>query len=101
MKYVDQYGEEDADFIWGTMHPKIETNKAFYIRIGEFEYSHAYQKFRAKMEETGKELAIVEGDLAMLESLIGGEWDEERFLTVPPGLAIAGVYDMDEVMKAV
>ena len=100
MKYVDQYGEEDADYIWETMHPKIETDEAYYIKIDGYEYSDAYAHYRSRIEEADKKLIAVEGDLSMLKSLLHGEWDNESFLVVPPGGKIAGVYDMDEVMKA-
>ncbi|MCL1804724.1 MAG: DUF1638 domain-containing protein [Clostridiales bacterium] len=99
MKLVDQYGEEDADFIWETMHPKIETNEAYYIRIEGYEHSGAYEGFQSKIAEAGKELITVRGDTAMLKALVDGEWDEAVFLTVPPGKKIEGVYDMDQVVK--
>ena len=98
MKLVDQYGEEDADYIWETMHPKIETNEAYYIKIDGYEYSGAYENFQSKIAEADKELITVDGDTTMLKALINGAWDEEAFLVVPPGKKIAGVYDMDQVM---
>jgi hypothetical protein len=100
MGYVEQYGEEDADYIWGTLHPHIESKEAFYIEIKGFEYSDAYESYKARVEKEDRELIKVKGDIALLQSLIGGEWSEERFLIVPPDKKITGVYDMDEVMKA-
>jgi hypothetical protein len=100
MGYVEQYGEEDADYIWETMHPPIESKEAFYIEIEGFEYSDAYDSYKARVEKEGRELIKVGGDIAMLKSLIDGAWGEGQFLVVPPRMKIAGVYDMDEVMKA-
>ena len=100
MNYVEQYGEENADYIWETMHPEIETNEAVYIKTDGFEYSNAYENYKSEIEITDKELKTVEGDISILKALIDGEWDDERFLVVPPGKKIAGVYDMKYVMKA-
>jgi hypothetical protein len=100
MDYVEQYGEETADYLWETMHPQMETDEAVYIKIDGFEYPEALPTFRQITEESDKELLLVDGDTEMLRALIDGEWDEERFLNIPPGKKIVGVYDMDQVMRA-
>lgn len=100
MNYAEQFGEENADYIWETMHPEIETDEVVYIKIDGFEYSNAYEKYKSEIDGAGKRLKIVEGDVSMLKSLVYGEWDDERFLVVPPGKKIAGVYDMTYVVEA-
>ena len=99
MGYIEQYGEDNADYIWETMHPEIETDEAVYIKIDGFEYSNAFERYKSEIESTGKKLKVVNGDVSMLKSLIDGEWDDERFLVVPPSKKIMGVYDMRYVMK--
>ena len=98
--YVEQYGEEDADYIWETMHPKIETGDSFYIKIDGYEYSNSYEGYLARAEETGKQMNVVNGSAGMLKALVNGDWNEDMFLIVGPGQKIAGVYDLDYVMKA-
>ena len=98
--YADQYGEENADYIWETMHPEIETDEAVYIKIPGFEYSNAFEEYSSEIEKSGKKLKVVEGDISMLKSLVDGQWDHERFLVVPPGKKIVGVYDMQQVLRA-
>ena len=100
MKYVQQYGEENADYIWETMHPEIETDEAVYIKINGFEYSNAFENYQAEIEKTEKKLKVVNGDISVLKALIDGKWDDEKFLVVPPGKKIVGVYDMQYVVKA-
>ena len=100
MGYVDQYGEENAEYIWETMHPDIETDEAVYIKLDGYEHSGAQENYAAEIKNAGKELKTVEGDVSLLKALIDGEWDEDRFLVVPPGKRIAGVYDMQYVMTA-
>ena len=100
MNYVEQYGEENADYIWETMHPAIETDEVVYIRIDGFEYSNSYEKYTSGIEHSEKELKIVDGDISMLKALIDGVWDDGRFLVIPPGKKIVGVYDMEQVMIA-
>ena len=82
------------------MHPAIETDEAVYIKIEGFEYSNAFENYKAEIDKTDKKLHVVDGDISMMKSLIDGEWDDERFLVVPLDKKIIGVYDMQYVMKA-
>jgi len=98
---IEQFGEDNAEYIWETMHPEIETPEAAYIKTPEFEIPGHEDGFRKQVEEQGKTVKILEGSTAFLNSLINGPWDDKRFLTLNPGEKIGGVYDMDEVIKAV
>jgi hypothetical protein len=100
MDYAARFGEEDAQYIWDTMHPEIETDEAVYIHIDGYEYSNAHENYRLQIEEAGKRLITVSGETSMLRALIFGEWNDEWFLTLPPGKRIAGVYDLECVIKA-
>ena len=98
MGYVEKYDEETADYLWETLHPKMETNESVYIKIDGFEHSNSYEQYKADMDAVEVKLKTVDGDISLLRALVDGEWDDGRFLTVPPGKRIAGIYDMDRVM---
>ena len=100
MGYVEQYDEETADYLWETLHPKMETSESVYIKVDGFEYSKSLERYQEEMDKADITLKIVDGDISLLSALVNGDWDDERFLTIPPGMKIAGVYDMEQIMKA-
>ena len=97
--YLEKYGEENADYIWETLHPPMETDDGVYIRMEGYEYQDTLQRFQKDMEKEKKTVRLVEGSTDYLHALINGPWENDRFLTVPPGGEITGVYDMYEVMR--
>ena len=101
IKYLEDYDEETADYLWETLHPKIESHESVYIEIEGQEYSDACKNYKETMDRLGIDLRVVSGDISFLEALVSGDWDESKFLYVPPGKVITGVYDMEEVMRAV
>jgi len=96
---VEQFGEDNAEYVWETMHPQIETPEAAYIKIPGFEVPGSEDGFRELVDGQGKSLRVVEGSAGYLRDLVNGPWDDGRFLTVLPGERICGVYDMDRVVK--
>lgn len=100
MRYLEQYDEDTAEYLWRTMHPMIETDESIYIKTEGFEYSDSYENYKAQMDKMDIHLRTVTGDVSLLRALTEGDWDEEKFLLVPPGKKIVGVYDMEYVMRA-
>ena len=100
MKYLEDNDEETADYLWETMHPKIETDECVYIKIDGFEYSDSLVQFKSMIEKENKQLRIVDGNVSLLKALIDGTWDDNKFQVVPPGKKVVGVYDMEYVIKA-
>lgn len=100
---VAQYGEEDAKYIWETMHPPLldhGTNRAVFIDIPETTPPAMVEQFRQKAAAAGKECVHLTGSLRLIQNLINGQWDTEDFLTVPPAHKITGVYDWQEIVRA-
>jgi len=100
---VEQYGEENAKYIWETMHPEHAGygNRAVFIDIPETAHLGYLERFKAAAEKDGKEVVRLEGSLRLIEGLILGRWDPAEYLVVPPGKTIQGIYDWNEVMRAV
>lgn len=40
------------------------------------------------------------GAVRLIDNLLQGKWDEKEYLIVPPANAIEGVYDWDQVVRA-
>jgi hypothetical protein len=100
---VEQYGEDNAKYIWESMHPEgLEpaSTDAVFIDIPETACLGSGSKFRAKVEAEGKQYRCLEGDLRLIRGLIDGRWNSEEFLIVEPGQQTAGVYDWEEVICA-
>jgi hypothetical protein len=102
-EYVALYGEENAKFLMETLSSSLnkgEGGKVVYIEIPETAHLGFAEKCKIAAESEGKEFMKVEGSMRLIKKLIFGEWDTDEFLVVEPEQKIAGVYDMDEVIKA-
>ena len=100
-EYVAKYGEENAKYIWEQMHPvgHGDTNRAVFIEIPEFAPLGYIEKFREKCAEVGRECVELPGDLRLICALLHGGWNDDEFLTVPPGHRTVGVYDWNEIVR--
>jgi hypothetical protein len=97
---VKQYGEDDAKYIWDTMHPKLEgmEDRAVFIDIPEINFPGKIEEFKQAAEAEGKKFVLLNGSLDIIRNLVNGNWNESDFMTVPPGSQISAVYDWDQVL---
>lgn len=103
-EYVQQYGEDNAKYIWESMHPQLPEDlehKAVFIDLPETSALGYADKFRVQAEADGKKLQVLNGSLHLIKNLIDGAWSEEDFLQVPAGHKIAGLYDWTHIVQAV
>lgn len=97
---VEQYGEEDAKFIWEQMHPTHDQNKrAVFIDLPQTAHLNHAARFQEKVAQTGKEYIRLDGDIRLIHNLILGQWNDQEYLIVPPRRSIEGVYDHEQVIR--
>jgi len=101
---VARYGEENATYVWETLDPQNTSQlarKVVFIEMPGVEDRSCLQQCRQKAAAEGRNFETIEGSTELIRKLVFGEWDEKDFLVVRDGESIAGVYDMDEIIKAV
>jgi len=103
-EYVEKYGEDNAKYIWETLHPKEKPwekdNRVMYIKIPEFQHLCYAEQCRRRAESDGKDFVELDGSIELMEKLIFGQWAEEDFLIVKPDQHITAIYDMTEIIRA-
>ena len=100
---VDQYGEDNARYIWESMHPpglEGTNHQVAFIDIPETTPASAEQQFREKAAAEGKKYLYLKGSLDLIRKLLNGQWDAEEFLVVQPAEQTVGVYDWQEIIRA-
>lgn len=99
-KYVEKYGQETADELMEEMRKWAQhyTRAAFIdLGLGDQErYAHIAQ---AKAQKEGWIYERLQGNRRLLEMLVGGDWNPDLFLVVPPGHTIRQSYT-DGVVEA-
>lgn len=98
---VEQYGEDDARYIWDAMHPKLDgrLQPITFIAIPEIPCGEAMERCRARADEEGRAFQVETGSLRLVRGLLAGNWDESEFLIVPPGRSIRQVGDWNEIIR--
>lgn len=83
---VRRYGEENAAFIRDVMTGwQVRYTRGAYIRFPFADPLGHADAVRRRCAENGWEYAEIEGRLDLLQDLLDGRWDAERFLALAPG----------------
>ncbi|MDR1422577.1 MAG: DUF1638 domain-containing protein [Coriobacteriales bacterium] len=99
-EYGKQFGEEAAEDILEMYDEWV----AHYSRLGLVSWQEfAEREFavrtadeaRSGAEYAGWEVEHLRGDSSLLSDFIAGNWDNERFLVVPPGETVRATYGPD------
>jgi len=99
--FVKEYGEENAQYIWETLHPE-EKNKALVFIDTEETAALGYREScQKKAIEEGKSFSYIKGDTRLLKTLIDGHWTDDEFLRIDPGHRINALYDEHFIIESV
>jgi hypothetical protein len=100
---VAKYGEDNAQYLSEFMAGwEAEYTRGALVRFPFDRGLDLEHRVRALCEEKGWAYVEVDGDLSLLEAGLNapdGRWDDERFLTVPPGQAVRASFD-DTILAA-
>lgn len=96
--FVSQYGEENAQYLWETLHPKSEDNELIFIDVPEISSEFQIENLKTIAQKEDKKIRTLKGDMRIIKNLIDGNWDEDSFLIVPPNTEIKPAYDHDKVL---
>jgi hypothetical protein len=92
-EYVEQYGEETAQYLMETLGQMRHYTTLAYIdtQVGDFP---AYKEHaRKRAEEAGWVYDELTGDTGLILRMMNGEWDEASFVVIQPGSAAAASFD--------
>lgn len=98
---VEKYGEDNAKFLYEELCNMTRNySKLTYISMGIEPDDRFERRSREEAAEKGWKYEKLDGDMSLLQALVDGPWDDERFLVVPPGAKIEVSYD-EKIIKAV
>jgi len=98
---VEKYGQDNAEYLWGPQASWLEHyTHATHIDTGLGDLEGYREHTRSVAEQHSWEYEDIPGDLALIRALVDGEWDEDRFLVVPPGRRIVPSQDAGVIRPA-
>ena len=98
---VEKYGEDNARFLAEQFADMTHHySKLTFIEMGIEPDGRFEQETRRQAKERGWQFEKLVGDMGLITDLVDGNWDDRRFLVVPPGHQIATTYD-GQIVKAI
>jgi hypothetical protein len=98
---VAKYGEDNARFLYEQLCDMTRNYSGMtFIEMGIEPDDRFERRAQQQAAERGWKYQKLAGDMTLIQQLVDGPWDAERFLVVPPGHRVAASYD-EQIIKAV
>ncbi len=89
-----KYGEDNARFLHEQLGDMTRNYTGpTFIEMGIEPDDRFEQQTRRDAAERGLKFEKLAGDMTLIQDLLDGHWDEDRFLVVPPGRRVAASFD--------
>lgn len=97
---VAKYGEDNARFLYEELCDMTRNYWGLtYIEMGIEPDDRFEQHTRQLAAERNWKFEKLQGDMRLIQALVDGLWDEDRFLVVPPGHRVAPSFD-ERIIRA-
>lgn len=97
---VEKYGEDNARFLFEQLCDMTRNYTGLtYIEMGVEPDDRFEKQARAEAAQRGWRFEKLQGDMSLIQALLDGPWDDERFLVVRPGQQVAASFDQ-RIIKA-
>jgi hypothetical protein len=98
---VAKYGEDNAKFLYDQLCNMTRNYSGLtFIEMGIEPDDRFEQQARQQAAERGWKFEKLAGDMTLVQQLVNGPWNDERFLVVPPGGRVASSFD-EKIIKVV
>ena len=93
-EYVKKYGEDNAAYLMEFEKSWIDNYScAAYIDLEFVRFLNYKEEAEKIAMQRGWKYEELPGDIRLIKQLIDGEWNDDEFMTVPPGEKIVPSYD--------
>jgi hypothetical protein len=91
---VAKYGPDNARFLYDQLCNMTRNYSQYtFIRMGIEPDDRFERQAREDAAARGWKFEILQGDLRLIEELVSGQWNADRFLVVRPGEQVAAAFD--------
>ncbi len=94
-----RYGEENAQFLYEQLGDVTRNYTGLtFIEMGVEPDDRFEQQTRREAAQRGWKFEKLAGEMRLIQDLVDGRWEEDRFLVVPPGCRVAASFD-EQIVK--